>query len=939
MSKTSAAVGLVLLTCCFIAPAHGDVYFLVGERNPFLNDCYVIALSEPADIAHARDLIGYGPGTADQDIVIATVIRQPPGTCSLNRNYLTRGLPCWSWSAAFVSFAGGAIEIWDGNPTMVEESPGGWPTGSTMGFWAYTVVAELGTDFEPWMSNLSVNGSIDFDDLSILAEHWMEPAIGGPDIDGSGKVDIFDLAVLADHWLGCFRIPSAATYPNPADNGINMGRHIVLRWATGGHTTSHNVYFGTSEAEVSAAGTDDLNVFMGNVDTASWDIDDYNTHGLEYSTTYYWRVDEITLCGIEKGQTWSFTTMDEPLSGPVGWWRFDEGSGSIASDSANGNNGTLSGNTSWVGGKIGQYAIEFDGSDDYVIVPDDSSLDIVGQMTICGWIKPDAAGFNVILNKANAEGGFQPGNYQFYLVSGQLRLSHKTTIGSDYMVYTSSSSVSLGVWQHIAVTIMQNGNVNFYINGSAAGTVPQAGTFGVLNNEPVRMGIQSNGICDYDGAMDDIRIYNRVLGADEIYEIYLEAFPLKANNCAPADGSTEVGRNVTLSWTAGRHAASHDIYFGTSFSEVNEADTGNPDVYMGSQSTTGWDTNNFNGSSLDYNTVYYWRIDEVNAPREWRGDVWRFTTYGAPHQANNPSPSSGTVGANKHSVLSWTAGAYSDSHDVYFGTDINEVNIADIYDANVFMGNQIEAVWDTNNYDPCGLEYEKTYYWRIDERNNFTVTRGQLWHFTTCSDPNISLGIVSLWQLNETEGTIAHDSAGSSNGTIYGGATWTTGKIGGALSFDGTNDYIDCGSGPSNYDNITVSAWITTSADGVLISNRYNSASYGTWYTLSSTNIEIGDNSQGGYKYLTFHTTTLNGIWHHIVYTKNGTDHSIYVDGSLDQSFTSNADIGQAGSLFIGRRWNRSSSNLWFNGTIDDVRIYNRALSDIEIRSLYQSGL
>ena len=146
------------------------------------------------------------------------------------------------------------------------------------------------------------------------------------------------------------------------------------------------------------------------------------------------------------------------------------------------------------------------------------------------------------------------------------------------------------------------------------------------------------------------------------------------------------------------------------------------------------------------------------------------------------------------------------------------------------------------------------------------------------------------------------------------------GKIGGGLNFDGIDDYVDCGSGASNYDNLTVSAWMKTATNGVLVSNRYGSWGYGTWYTLSSTNIEIGDNSQGGYKYLNFNTTTLDGLWHHVVYTKNGTNHAIYVDGSLDQQFISNADISQYNPLFIGRKWtNDSYISPWFNGIIDDV--------------------
>jgi hypothetical protein len=199
------------------------------------------------------------------------------------------------------------------------------------------------------------------------------------------------------------------------------------------------------------------------------------------------------------------------------------------------------------------------------------------------------------------------------------------------------------------------------------------------------------------------------------------------------------------------------------------------------------------------------------------------------------------------------------------------------------------------------------------------------------SEPNL----VAYWTFDEGSGTIAYDSAGTNNGNLIDGPIWTTGRIDGGLSFDGTNDYVNCGSGTSNYDNITVSVWMKTSTTGVLVSNRYNSSSYGTWYTFSSTGIELGGNSSGvGYMNVTFNTPTLDGLWNHVVYAKNGTSHAIYVNGSLDQSFTSSADISWNVPLYIGRKWTKSY-NSCFNGIIDDVRIYNRGLSSEEILQLF----
>jgi hypothetical protein len=520
MFRSVAVIALILAWAFLAGMAQAEiVYFLVGEINPLNNDSYVLALSNPADIAHARDLIGYGPGIGD-GIVVATIVRSNPN--GLNRNYVREGLPGWSWRVnAFLGFEDLTAEILDGWPTWVEEDPVQWPWGSTIGFWSYTVVAELGTDLEVWNCDLSADGSIDFNDLDIFTGQWLEYVHWGPDVDGSYRVDFNDFAIIANHWMSCFGIPSWASYPKPADTATGAGPHMVLSWAAAPDAVSHYVYFGTDEAAVSSADTTDANVYMGNYASAEWDTDIYDSNGLEYETSYYWRVDERTPCEIVDGNTWSFTTMEEPNVVPVGWWRFDEGSGVTTGDSAGGNDGTLRGDTTWVSGKVGPYALEFDGNGDWVEIPDDDSLDIAGQMTICAWTRCDDTGFTTIVAKQpGCPSNYWPGNYRFNIQLEELVFAHETVSCNDYIGYYSASTVTEGVWQHVAVTIVQGGDVNFYIDGSGAGSGPQRGTFGVVNDEPVRIGIRNDGRWDFIGAIDDVRIYNRALTEAEVQQLY-----------------------------------------------------------------------------------------------------------------------------------------------------------------------------------------------------------------------------------------------------------------------------------------------------------------------------------------------------------------------------------------------------------------------------------
>ncbi len=128
----------------------------------------------------------------------------------------------------------------------------------------------------------------------------------------------------------------------------------------------------------------------------------------------------------------------------------------------------------------------------------------------------------------------------------------------------------------------------------------------------------------------EILIYNRALTDEErlSVEAYLYAkwfVPGAALDPYPENGATDVPRDVILSWTAGEFAATHDVYFGTVFDDVNDAGRTNPlDVLLSEGQT---DTT-FDAGRLEFGQVYYWRIDEVNAPPDntiFKGNVWSFT--------------------------------------------------------------------------------------------------------------------------------------------------------------------------------------------------------------------------------------------------------------------------------------------------------------------------
>jgi len=201
-------------------------------------------------------------------------------------------------------------------------------------------------------------------------------------------------------------------------------------------------------------------------------------------------------------------------------------------------------------------------------------------------------------------------------------------------------------------------------------------------------------------------------------------------------------------------------------------------------------------------------------------------------------------------------------------------------------------------------------------------------------------GPVGLWHFDEGEGTTAVDSSGNgNNGTII-GANWTTGKIGSALNFDGIDDYVDCGNDTSlNITGaITVEAWVNMTSITANIQN-YIVSKIGTgyWFLGYKTDtkywrIILYDGTN--YLQSSWYDTSPTNKWLHIVSVFDGVDTTqLYVNGiKKDEDSGTMGDYSAAAtSLSISTAGN-------FNGIIDEVRIYNRALSAEEINESYQSS-
>ena len=199
-------------------------------------------------------------------------------------------------------------------------------------------------------------------------------------------------------------------------------------------------------------------------------------------------------------------------------------------------------------------------------------------------------------------------------------------------------------------------------------------------------------------------------------------------------------------------------------------------------------------------------------------------------------------------------------------------------------------------------------------------------------------GMISHWNFDEGSGITAYDYIGDNHGTIY-GAVWTNGQIIGALSFDGADDYVDLsdigfslmGSGISS----STAFWfkINTLSPGenkVIFEQEKNTSDrYVFWFNDSTNTVNF---------YLDGAQATPFSInadtWYHVVGVVNGSDERFFVNGSEVGSAFSYIPRDTTGYLEVGRYPNNGNGGAYFDGLIDDVRIYNRALNEYEIEAL-----
>jgi hypothetical protein len=660
------------------------------------------------------------------------------------------------------------------------------------------------------------------------------------------------------------------------------------------------------------------------------------------------------------------TTLTDSLSeGLAGYWKFDDGTSgatpTTATDSStNGNTGTLTGSPTWTTGQIGS-AVDFDGTDDYITMGDNDLYGPSADFTIAAWINQDAI---TTLQCIFCKDTRQVSGEQFRFsvgesVNGKLRYSAATEeVGGNTLL-------TAGTWYHAVITrSSSSGRLNIYLNGvndgsAATGSVPSAPT------SNVKIGSRDNASASeyWNGKIDEVRFYNRALSADEVSQLYRLNAPTGTDTSLKGYWSFN-GKDISGTTAYDRSGAGN-----------NGTLTGGPTVTTGKVGQA----LSFDGSD-DYVTIP--NATSLNSTAQVTVSAWIKRSGIGTRQFFVSKGNATTVASTQYwleltagNVLVFELASGSTEHKLTSSFVLTDTqgwhHVVGTYDGTtqkIFLDGVQDTTTSTwsgalnsvNNDLVIGNRsagYDIPFNGKVDEVRvyNTALTAAEIQSLYKRGESdtmnvadingNLNSGLAGYWKLDEGSGTSAVDSSiNGSTGTLTGGPTWTTGQVGGAVDFDGTDDYINLGS-PAALDirgSITMSAWVKTD----VLNTTQAIFSVGTRACCGTENyLHINWNAGGGtYRFIfaSFGVASVSsssnlssGVWYHVVGTWDGATRKIFINGVLDGSTAQTSQpTDYLNAVIIGG--GEAGNGPYFNGSIDETRIYNRALSDNEVAQLYR---
>jgi len=486
-------------------------------------------------------------------------------------------------------------------------------------------------------------------------------------------------------------------------------------------------------------------------------------------------------------------------SDPRAYWQLNEGSGSVAGDSSvNGNDGTIVG-ASWVGGSPDETAaLSFDGTGDYVQVPDDGSLRLDGEFTLEAWICPTDIVSSAVVTK---RGTYADAAYGLWLKDGHLRGIVLTHDRAAKAVVMGTTVLTSGTWVHVAMVRDAAGEISIWVNGvQEPETAVAAGL--IDPPEPLYIGRHSTSLSqDFEVVIDEVRLSASALDPGEFN--LLPGGPPAAtppglvNDFAASDGADS---QSVLTWTNPGDADLGRVVVQRKTGGYPADHTDGTTVYDNASPTPG-DPISTTDTGLTNGTTYYYAVFGRDAT-DWNDTVSEGSNADTALPEAGVSPPgqvtdfTASDGANEQSVLTWTNPSDGDLGRVVVQRKTGGYP-ADHTDGTTVYDNASPTPGDPISTTDTGLTNGTTYYYAVFGRDatdwNDTVSEGDNADTGTPSAPAAPGEYAAYWRLNEGARSVAGDSSGNGNDGTISGASWVSGSPDEttALSFDGTGDYVE----------------------------------------------------------------------------------------------------------------------------------------------------
>ena len=672
------------------------------------------------------------------------------------------------------------------------------------------------------------------------------------------------------------------------------------------------------------------------------------------------------------------TNLNLNTSGLVGHWTLDgtdtiwtsSTAGTTLDKSGNGNTGTLTNMnraTTPTLGKLGQ-AMNFFGGSNSIKITQSASINISNVMSIGAWVYPTSnTSWQWIVSK---RGSCSTVNYQFYTESGVLKFISTST------VYSSGKTLILNKWQYVTATYDDSANtLKFYIDGVLVNTNTSATD--ALTGNTNDLWIGDNGCTSaFNGTIDDVRIYNRILSAEEIAGLYQMSGVKENTSALQPQGIGNLNSGLTGYWKfddGSGSTAADSSGNGNTGTLVNTPTwtTGQIGGGIGVVNTSSQYINLNNPSTYDLTstgsvTVSAWVKTGASVVNSHcgivkRGALFTLETNDQYLLASSNDRFEFTLGNGTTFVTASTPGASLAANTWYFVTGVADANTVSIY----LNGNLSNTQTRLSGSPPTpalmliGSWATSLGYWlgtidevRIYNRALSADEISRLYRLTTPTGVDTSLkgywsldGNATNWT-SSTTGTTADLSSYNNTGTLTNMNRATSpaiGTLGQSMNFVGTGGQkIDFGS-PAALDDLeaqggggmTISTWInprTAGAGEGTIINKGNAAnsSNGAWSLKFN-------HPNGRFAFSkSYSTSTLDRVaaagslsynkWQHVVMTWDGSasyaNVHLYVDGSETSYHVTNQDgVGTkvsdaANSISI----NDGANSREFDGKIDETR-------------------